>query len=325
VSRRVAVAVLDDYTSAALESADWARIVPEADLTVFAEPIPTASRAEVLRPFEVVVAMRERMPVPASLLQELPNLRLLVTTGMRNRAIDIEAAGGIGIVVAGTGVKSGTTAELTWALILGLLRDVPANDALLRSGGWQSTASGDLAGETLGLLGLGRLGTRVARVGQALDMDVVAWSPHLTPERAAEAGVEAVSRLELFERSRVVSLHLVLAESTRGIVGARELEALGPDAYLVNTSRSGLVDQDALRVALRAGTIGGAALDVFDEEPLPADAWVRSAPRTILSPHLGYVTRENLRVVYREAAEDIRGFLDGVTPRVLGAVDGQGR
>jgi phosphoglycerate dehydrogenase-like enzyme len=315
----VRVAILDDYTGVALESADWDDVLPEGELTVFDQPIPPADRARVLQPFDVIIAMRERMPLDAELLRALPGLRLVVTTGMRNNAIDVVAAEQLGIVVAGTSMKAGTAAELTWALILAMVRSIPANDASVRSGGWQSEPAGDIAGETLGVMGLGRLGTRVAEVGRALGMQVVAWSPRLTRERAEEVGVEAVSRADLFRRSRVVSLHLVLAESTRGIVGWPELEALGRDGYLVNTSRAGLVDDAALRRALEGGTIAGVALDVFDQEPLPPGHWIRSAPRTLLSPHMGYVTRHSMRVCYGEAAQDIRGWLDGATPRALGS------
>jgi phosphoglycerate dehydrogenase-like enzyme len=317
VSSRVRVAVLDDYQGSSTELADWGAIVPEVDIDVFREPLPRERLRAELAPYDVVIAMRERTAFPRGLLTELPRLRLLVTTGMRNAAIDLDAARELGIAVAGTGSKSGTTAELAWALILGLIRDIPANDGRMRRGGWQDRLGGDLAGETLGVLGLGRLGTRVAEVGRAFGMPVVAWSPHLTAERAAEAGVEAVDRLELFARSRVVSLHLVLSESTRGIVGRAELEALGSDGYLVNTSRAALVDQEALRSALELGAIAGAGLDVFEQEPLPADHWLRSAPRTLLSPHVGYVTVENFRVFWREAAEDVRAFLDDTPLRRL--------
>jgi phosphoglycerate dehydrogenase-like enzyme len=317
VSSRVRVAVLDDYQGSSTELADWGAIVPEADVDVFREPLPRERLRAELAPYDVVIAMRERTAFPRGLLTDLPRLRLLVTTGMRNAAIDLDAARELGIAVAGTGSKSGTTAELAWALILGLIRDIPANDGRMRRGGWQDRLGGDLAGETLGVLGLGRLGTRVAEVGRAFGMPVVAWSPHLTVERAAEAGVEAVDRLELFARSRVVSLHLVLSESTRGIVGRAELEALGSDGYLVNTSRAALVDQEALRSALEHGAIAGAGLDVFEQEPLPADHWLRTAPRTLLSPHVGYVTVENFRVFWREAAEDVRAFLDDTPLRRL--------
>jgi len=313
------IALLDDYQDVGRSFADWGAVVPGAEVDAFTAPIPAAERAAVLAPYDVIVAMRERTPFPAPLLFELPRLRLLVTTGMRNASIDLDAARARGIAVAGTGIKPGTTAELAWALILGLLRDVAANDARIRAGGWQDRLGGDVAGETLAVLGLGRLGTRVAQVGQAFGMEVVAWSPHLTAERAAAAGAEAVGLQELFERARVVSLHLVLADSTRGIVGERELEALGPEGFLVNTSRAGLVDQLALRRALESGGIAGAGLDVFDEEPLPPDHWLRSAPRTLLSPHLGYATGDAFRICYREAAEDVRAFLAGEALRRLDA------
>jgi phosphoglycerate dehydrogenase-like enzyme len=307
------VVVLDDYQSAAESRADWAGL----DVDFVHEHLVGDALLQRLAGAPVVVAMRERTPFPRSVLEQLPELRLLVTTGMRNASIDVGAARELGITVSGTGMKSGTAAELAWALILGLAKNVAGEDARIRAGGWQQTVGADLAGETLGLVGLGRLGAKVAAVGTALGMDVIAWSPHLTAERAAEGGARLAAKDELFAASRFISLHLVLGESTREIVGAAELRLMPPDAYLVNTARAGLVDQAALRRALDEGWIAGAGLDVYDEEPLPADHWLRTSPRTLLSPHMGYVTDGSFRVSYPDAVEDIRAFLEGTPLREL--------
>jgi phosphoglycerate dehydrogenase-like enzyme len=264
-----------------------------------------------------VVAMRERTAFPSQVLDRLPQLRLLVTTGMRNAAIDIGAAGERGVVVCGTTGKTNGTVELTWAFVLAWVRRVAENDRTVRAGGWQDLVVGDLEGERLGVVGLGRLGSRVAAVGQAFGMEVVAWSRNLTAERAAEHGVTAVAKGELFETSRVVSVHMVASPDTAGIVGAAELRAMRPDALLVNTSRAPLVDQQALRRALEEGWFDCAALDVFDEEPLPPGHWVRTSTRTLLSPHMGYVTEQGYRLMYSEAAQDIAAFLAGRPLRVL--------
>lgn len=317
---RVRVAVLDDYQGVAATYADWPGRLPEADVRFVHEHIADPGRlVELLAPFEVVVAMRERTPFPREVLDRLPRLRLLVTTGMRNAAIDVEAARDRGVAVCGTGGLGHGTAELTWALILGLARNVPTEEASIRDGGWQRSVGHDLVGQTLGVVGLGRLGSRVAAVGAAFGMDVVAWSPNLTAERvrAAAGGVRLVSKHELFATAKVVTVHLVLAESTRGIADAAALRRMRPDAFLVNTSRGPLVDQPSLRRVLEEGSIAGAGLDVYDVEPLPPDHWLRSAPRTLLTPHLGYVTSDTYRVFYGEAVEDIRAFLDGSPLRAL--------
>jgi phosphoglycerate dehydrogenase-like enzyme len=316
VSGDVRVAVLDDYQGVADAMADWARLPAEVEF--FGEHIADADAlVAALEPYEVVVAMRERTAFPRSVLSRLPRLRLLVTTGMRNAAIDLEAARDQGVVVSGTGGRSSSTAELTWALILGLVRDVAADDARVRAGGWQETLGRDLHGRTLGVVGLGRQGGPVARVGAAFGMNVIAWSPNLTPERAAAHGATSVGKAELFASADIVTLHLVLSDRSRGIVGEPELRSMKPSALLVNTSRAGLVDQDALRRAVSEGWIAGAGLDVFDVEPLPADHWLRSAPRTLLSPHMGYVSEEGYKVFYGEAVEDIEAYLSGSPIRVL--------
>jgi phosphoglycerate dehydrogenase-like enzyme len=316
----VRVAVLDDYQKVAASMADWAGRLPGAEVRYFSEHIadPDALVA-ALEPFDVVVAMRERTPFPREVLARLPRLRLLVTTGMRNVAIDVAAARERDVVVAGTRGSAGTTAELTWALIFGLVRNVAADDARIRAGRWQEAVGLDLDGRTLGVVGLGRLGGRVAGVGRAFGMNVIAWSPNLTPERAAEHEVSLATKAELFGTADIVTLHLVLSDRSRGVVGEADLRAMKPGAFLVNTSRGGLVEQDALRRALEEGWIAGAALDVFDVEPLPEDHWLRGAPRTLLTPHMGYVTENSYRIFYGDAVEDIAAFLDGSPIRTLEA------
>jgi phosphoglycerate dehydrogenase-like enzyme len=271
-----------------------------------------------LADFDMVVAMRERTPFPRSLFERLPRLRLLVTTGMRNASIDLRAAADRGVVVSGTAGLPSPTAELTWALILALVRHVPREDRATREGRWQETLGTTLKGRTLGVLGLGQLGSRVARVGKAFEMDVIAWSQNLTAERATAVGATlAGSRDELLARADVVTIHLVLSDRTRGLVGARELGLMRPTAYLVNTSRGPIVDQGALIATLHAGKIAGAGLDVYDEEPLPADHPLRRLPNTVITPHLGYVTEETYQIFYSQALEDVRAFLAGAPVRVL--------
>jgi phosphoglycerate dehydrogenase-like enzyme len=314
----VRVAVLDDYQGVAASMADWQGRLPSAEVRFFRDHIADpSSLVTALSDFDVVVAMRERTPFPREVLAGLPRLRLLVTTGMRNASISLSAARELGVVVAGTRGNPWSTAELTWALILGLVRNVAADDTRIRAGGWQETLGLDLDGRTLGVVGLGRLGSRVARVGLAFGMNVVAWSPNLTAERATEQGVGLATKESLFTSADVVTVHMVLSERSRGLVGAAELRAMRPSAFLVNTSRAGLVDQDALAEALKEGWIAGAGLDVFDVEPLPAGHWLRTAPRTLLSPHMGYVTEHSYRVFYGDAVEDIAAFLEGSPIRTL--------
>jgi phosphoglycerate dehydrogenase-like enzyme len=312
------VAILDDYQGVALRLADWASL-PGADVVAFRDHVADEARvAARLADFDAVVAMRERTPFPRTLIECLPRLRLLVTTGMRNAAIDLRAAADHGTLVCGTGGLPSPTAELTWGLILALVRHVPREDRATRNGGWQETLGTTLAGKTLGVLGLGQLGSRVARVGRAFEMDVLAWSQNLTAERAAAVGATlAGGREELLARADVVTIHLVLSERTRGLLGARELALMRPSAYLVNTSRGPIVDERALIAALEAGAIAGAGLDVYDEEPLPPDHPFRRLPNTVITPHLGYVTEETYRVFYGQALEDVRAFLAGAPVRVL--------
>jgi len=314
----VRVAILDDYQGVAQASGPWERLGDAVEVTVFRDHVDDDDAlVERLRPFEVVLAMRERTPFGAARLERLPSLRLLVTTGMGNAAIDVAAAARLGITVCGTRGLPSPTAELTWALILALVRHVPAEDRALRTGGWQHTIGTELAGRTLGVIGLGRLGTRVAAIGRAFEMDVVAWSQNLSADTAANAGVRAVARAELLATADVVTIHLRLSERTRGLIGAAELAAMKPGAYLVNTSRGPIVDEAALLAALREGTIAGAGLDVYDTEPLPPDHPLRSAPNTVLTPHVGYVTTGTYAVFHGDAVEDIEAWLAGEPVRVL--------
>jgi phosphoglycerate dehydrogenase-like enzyme len=311
------VAILDDYQDVARRLADWPSL--PAEVVVFRDHLSDEAKvAARLADFDVVVAMRERTPFSRSLFERLPRLRLLVTTGMRNASIDLRAASDRGVVVSGTAGLPSPTAELTWALILALLRHVPREDRATREGRWQETLGTTLKGRTLGVLGLGQLGSRVARVGKAFEMDVIAWSQNLTAERAAAVGATLVgSRDELLARADIVTIHLVLSERTRGLVGARELGLMRPTAYLINTSRGPIVDEGALVATLRAGRIAGAGLDVYEEEPLPPDHPLRRLPNTVITPHLGYVTEETYQIFYSQALEDVRAFLAGAPVRVL--------
>ncbi|OCG73922.1 D-2-hydroxyacid dehydrogenase family protein [Microbacterium sediminis] len=309
------IVVLDDYQRVAPTYADWARF--DADVAFFDRPVRGAELTDALAGAEVIVAMRERTAFPRELLERLPDLRLLVTTGARNDAIDLDAARRLGVTVCGTEAPGTSTPELAWGLILAVLRSIPLEDAGMRTGGWQTTIGGDLAGRRLGIVGLGRLGERMARIGQAFGMDVVAWSLNLDPTRAAALGVTAVTKDELFSSSDVVTIHYKLGERSRGLVGAAEIALMTPSAILVNTSRGPIVDTDALIRALEEGRIRGAGIDVFDEEPLPADHPLRSAPRTVLTPHLGYVTDGTYRVFYPQAVEAIAAWRSGTPIRVL--------
>jgi phosphoglycerate dehydrogenase-like enzyme len=326
------VAILDDYQQVSLASADWSPVRSLGQIDVFAEHIGrTEALVSALEPYDVIVAMRERTPFDADTLGQLPRLRLLVTTGMGNAAIDIAAAADRGVTVCGTGSTGSATAELTWGLILALLRHIPEEDQRLKqagraggaalgfSGGWQRTVGTGLDGKRLGVVGLGHQGRRVADIGRAFGMKVVAWSQNLDPDVARKAHAKAVSKEELFSSSDVVTVHYKLSPRSAGLVGAAELALMKPSAYLVNTSRGPLVDSAALLAALRSGAIAGAALDVYDVEPLPLSNPLRSAPNVVLTPHLGYVTEETYRVFYGDAAEDIVAFAQGSPVRVLSA------
>ena len=314
-------AVLDDYQGVALTAADWSPVRDAVDVDVLREHIDDEDAlVAALQPHEIVVIMRERTPFPRRVLERLPNLRLLVTTGGRNASVDVAAAAERGVTVCGTGALVTPTVELTWALILGLARSVTVENTALRSGEgpWQRTVGTDLAGATLGVLGLGRIGGLVAQIGRAFGMDVLAWSQNLTAGAAQERGARlAASKEELLATADVVTIHLVLSERTRGLLGAAELAAMRPDAYVVNTSRGPIVDEDALVKALQEGRIAGAGLDVHDVEPLPADHPFRTLPNVLATPHLGYVTKRNYAVFYREVVEDIAAYLAGEPVRTL--------
>lgn len=309
------IVVLDDYQHAAAAFADWEAL--DAQVVFVHDHLTGEALLETLSDATVVVAMRERTAFDAELLQQLDALRLLVTTGAANASIDVAAAQARGVTVCGTRSLASPTAELTWGLILAVARQLPEGDSGIRSGGWQTTIGTELAGKTLGVIGLGRLGQRVARVGLAFEMEVLAWSQNLDPELARGLGVVPTSKDELLARSDVVSLHLRLSKRTRGVVGEQELARMKPSAYLVNTARGPLVDEPALVAALQSGAIAGAALDVYDEEPLPLDHPLRSTPRTVLTPHLGYVTEGGYAVFYGDAVEDIRAWLVGEPIRVI--------
>jgi phosphoglycerate dehydrogenase-like enzyme len=313
-------AVLDDYQDAARRFGDWRKLAGKVELRVMTDHID--DRAELvaaLADAEIVIAMRERTPFDRALFERLPKLKLLVTTGMKNAAIDLKAAADRGVTVCGTGASPGATAELTWGLVHALMRQIPREFANFRNGGrWQLTVGRELAGRRLGVIGLGRLGSRVARVGLAFEMKVAAWSRNLTRERCSEVGVELAASLdELLRASDIVTIHLVLSDRTRGLLGARELGLMQPHAILVNTSRGPIVDETALIAALKERRIAGAGIDVFDREPLPRDHPFRGLDNVVATPHLGYVTEETYRIYYEEAVDDIAAWLAGKPVRVI--------
>ena len=312
------LAILDDYQGVALDSADWSQVEQSADISIFDTHLGDADVVvRALYGFDIIVAMRERTPFPQYVLERLPKLRLLVTTGMRNLAIDLAAARKQGIDVCGTPMLGYPAAEHTWALILSLVKQVPAENLSMHRGGWQVSLSTGLQNNTLGILGLGKLGLQVARVGLAFGMKVQAWSANLTPERCAESGVVYASREALFATSDIVTVHLVLSDRTRGLVGATEFQMMKPTAYLVNTSRGPIVQESALVSALQGGSIAGAGLDVFDTEPLPQNHPLRGLDNAVLTGHTGYVMRENYTTGYRGAVEAISAWLNGEPVRLL--------
>ena len=313
------VAILDDYQRVALRHGPWDDLGPDVQVVPFHDHVAGDDELVArLAGFDVVVAMRERTPFTRARLERLPDLRLLVTTGSANASIDVAAAGALGITVCGTRIGTASTAELTWALILAVTRHVCVEDRAVRSGGWQHTIGPELASRTLGVIGLGRQGRRVAAVGRAFGMELLAWSRNLRPEQAREHGAEHAGSLEgLLGRADVVTVHLRLSDRTRGLIGAAELAAMKPTAYLVNTSRGPIVDEAALLAALEAGTIAGAGLDVFDTEPLPPGHPLRSTPNTVLTPHIGYVATANYDRFYGDAVEDIVAWRRGAPVRVV--------
>jgi phosphoglycerate dehydrogenase-like enzyme len=312
------VALLDDFQDVGRTLGPWERLGAAVQVTAFTEPIKGRDAlAAALEPFEVVVAMRERTAFPRDLVARLPNLRLLITTGMGNAAIDLEALRDHDVTLCGTSGSSGATLQLTWALLLAVSRHVVEEDRALRTGAWQHTLGPELDGRTLGLVGLGRLGRAMVPVARAFGMQVIAWSQNLTNEHAEEAGVARVEKRELFERADFVSVHYKLSERSVGLVGAEELRAMKPSAFLINTSRGPIVDSIALLEVLEGGLIAGAALDVYDEEPLPVDHPLRSAPRTVLTPHIGYVATGTYERWWAQIVEDVEAFLAREPVRVI--------
>ena len=313
-------AILDDYQNVALKMADWPAISKNVEIKVFNQWIPTAQVPAALKGFEIVCAMRERTRFPKQVLEALPDLRLLISTGMRNAAIDVKAANERGVVVCGTGGSGNPTAGIAIGLMLELTRHIGCENGRLRAGApWQTTIGIDLEGKTLGVVGLGKLGTRVANIAKAFGMNVIAWSQNLTPEKCQEAGVTYASKEDLFRTADIVSIHLMLSDRSRGLIGAKDLAPMKPTAYLINTARAAIVDQAALLAALTERRIAGAGLDVFETEPLPLASPLRALDNVVITPHLGYVSEQAYEVYFREIVEDIRAFLDGKPMRVIPA------
>jgi phosphoglycerate dehydrogenase-like enzyme len=312
-------AILDDYQNVALSMADWSKVEGDVQITVFNEHLGSAGHViTALKDFAIVCAMRERTAFPRTVIEALPNLKLLITTGMRNASIDLEAAKARGLTVCGSPGFGNATAAIATGLMLELARHIGYENARLKAGAaWQTTIGLDLEGMTLALLGLGRLGARVAEIGRAFKMNVIAWSENLTPERCKEAGVEHVSRDDLFRRADFLSIHVQLSQRTRGLIAARELGLMKPSAYLINTSRGPIVEEAALIAALRGKRLAGAGLDVFDIEPLPVEHPLRKLDNVVLTPHLGYVVKQNYEAFFTGIVDDIRAFLDGRPVRVL--------
>lgn len=317
------IAILDDYQNVALELADWDSLGPDVEVTSFNEFLQTDEDrvAKALAGYDIVVGMRERTRFPASQLEKLPDLKMMVTTGMRNLAWDMKKARSMGITVCGTAILPYPAFEQTWALIFAVTKEIPKEDRCMKAGGWQKSFPVGLRGKTLGVIGLGKLGAQSAALGNALGMKVVAWSENLTDARAAECGATRVSKEDLFKQSDVVTIHVLLSERTTGLVGAAELGLMKPSAYIVNTSRGPIIDEAALIAALKANKIKGAGIDVYDVEPLPADHDLRKLDNAVLTGHTGYVIRENYEVMYPEAVECIKSWMAGSPVRVLNAED----
>jgi phosphoglycerate dehydrogenase-like enzyme len=308
---RAKIAVLDDYQGVALKMADWSAVLARAEVDVFSDHLDGADAvAERLLPYDIVCVMRERTPLRAETIERLPNLKLIASTGPRNASIDLKAAAARAIAVAHTGYFGSPTLELTWALILASARHIVAEAAAVRSGGWQHSIGDDLAGKTLGIIGLGNLGSQVAKIGLAFGMRVLAWSQNLTAEKADAVGAALVSKEELLRQADIVSVHLVLSDRTRALIGERELALMKPSARLVNTSRGPIVVEAALIAALQAGQIAGAAIDVYDVEPLPLDHPYRKIDNLLATPHIGYVSRSLYERFYRDTVSNILAWLD---------------
>jgi phosphoglycerate dehydrogenase-like enzyme len=313
----VQIAVLDDYQGVALQSADWSPLKGKTSITVFRDHLSDSTALiERLKPFNVLSVMRERTPLTRAIIEQLPNLKLIASTGSRNASIDLAAATEHGITVCHTGYSSHGAIEMTWALILAMLRNVPAEFASVQKGQWQITVGSDLAGKTIGVVGLGGIGARIAKIAHAFGMNIVAWSQNLTSESAEKHGARLVSKEELFRTADIVTIHLVLSARTKGIIGAAEFGWMKPAAYFVNTSRGPLVDEAALLRALKSRSIAGAALDVYDIEPLPPSHPFRSLDRLLVTPHIGFVTNETYRIFYGDTVENITAWLGGKPIRV---------
>ncbi|HVG50867.1 MAG TPA: D-2-hydroxyacid dehydrogenase family protein [Xanthobacteraceae bacterium] len=314
-------AILDDYQNAALKLADWSSVKGDLDITVFEKPLGDDDAViYALKEFAIVCAMRERTRFSRKVIEGLPNLKLLITTGMRNASIDLKAAADRGVLVCGTGAVGNPTVGIAIGLMLELTRRIGFENSRMKSDElWQVTIGTDLDGKTLGCVGLGRLGSRVAKVGQALGMKTIAWSQNLTPEKARDGGAEYVSKEDLFRQADIITVHLVLSDRSRGLIGAKELALMKPTAYIINTARGPIIDEAALVSALRGRRIAGAGLDVFDTEPLPLNHPLRRFDNVVLTPHLGYVSAENYAAYFRDTVEDIRAFLDGKPVRIVPA------
>ena len=309
--KKCQVAVLDDYQNAALESADWSVLRDRADITVFEDHLADPDAViERLLPFDVVCVMRERTPLPRNVIERLPNLKLIASTGSVNASIDVAVAGDRGIAVVHTGYRSDPTVEFTWALILACARHIVTESNSVRSGGWQQTVGVDLRGKTLGVLGLGNVGSEVARIGSAFGMKLIAWSQNMTAETAKATGAILVSKDQLFERADILTIHLVLSSRTRGLVGAAELEKMKPTAWLINASRGAIVEEQALITAMQNKRIAGAAIDVFDIEPLPPSHPFRTLGNVLATPHIGYVSQDLYKTFYEDTVSNIRKWLD---------------
>lgn len=319
----IRVAILDDYNHASLKMADWSAVQARCAVDVLDKPFATIDdAASALAPYDVLCHLRERQPMPRELIERLPNVKLMTITGATHRTMDMKAAGERGIVVSHSMDRPGGsqgTPELTFGLMLAAVRKIALEDRRIRTGQWQSTIGFSLSGKTLGVLGLGKIGKRIAGIGKAFGMNIIAWSPNLTDERAQDAGVTRVGKDELFAKADIVTLHMVLSERTRNIVGAREFALMKPTAYIVNTSRGPLIDEAALIEALETGRIAGAGLDVYHHEPLGPDYPLYKLDNVVLTPHLGYVVEESFRAFYTDTVENILAWLDGAPIRIANA------
>jgi phosphoglycerate dehydrogenase-like enzyme len=317
--QKIKVAVLDDYQRVARKFGDWSSLEADADITIFHDHVADeAGVVERLRDFSVVCVNRERTPMTRAIVERLPNLKLIATSGHWNASIDMQATSDHGVLVCGSRPDQESCSDLAWGLIIALMRQIPREDKALREGAWQTTVGRGLRGRTLGVLGLGTIGIRVARIGRAFDMDIIAWSQNLTEEKAVAAGTRLVGKEAFFRQSDVVSVHVVLSERTHKLIGAKEFAWMKPTAYLINTARGPIVDEAAMVDALASGRIAGAGLDVFDTEPLPLDSPLRKLDNVILTPHLGGVTDERYRGRYGDVVEDVRAWIAGKPIRIFG-------